>query len=160
MERERIIEALKICDSNYDGVVCKKCPIKDEDYNGSWYDKDGSCYQHLMREAAELLSEQPDTTSDLISKQTVSSWLKQYGQDVLHGKYKFSLMYIWKNLMDLPSAQPEMKKGHFIGTEFDGYADGSPVYYEWECSECGCVFEDDEPTYNYCPNCGAKMVEK
>lgn len=60
MERERIIEALKICDSNYDGVVCKKCPIKDEDYNGSWYDKDGSCYQHLMREAAELLSEQPE----------------------------------------------------------------------------------------------------
>ena len=58
MERERIIEALKICDSNYDGVVCKKCPIKDENYNGSWYDKDGECYQHLMREAAELLSEQ------------------------------------------------------------------------------------------------------
>ena len=54
----------------------------------------------------------------------------------------------------------ERKTGHFIGTEFDGYADGSPVYYEWECSECGCVFEDDEPTYNYCPNCGAKMVEK
>lgn len=58
MKRERIIEALKICDSNYDGVVCKKCPIKDEDYNGAWYDKDGDCYQHLMREAAELLSEQ------------------------------------------------------------------------------------------------------
>ena len=44
---------------------------------------------------------------DLISRQAVSSWLKQYGQDVLHGKYKFSLMYIWKNLMDLPPAQPE-----------------------------------------------------
>lgn len=60
----------------------------------------------------------------------------------------------------LPPAQPEQRTGYFIGTEFDGYADGSPVYYEWECSECGCVFEDDEPTYNYCPNCGAKMVEK
>ena len=41
---------------------------------------------------------------DYISKQDASDWLKQYGQDVLHGKYKFSLMYIWKNLMDLPSA--------------------------------------------------------
>ena len=60
----------------------------------------------------------------------------------------------------IPTAQPEQRTGYFIGTEFDGYADGSPVYYEWECSECGCVFEDDEPTYNYCPNCGAKMVEK
>lgn len=56
--------------------------------------------------------------------------------------------------------QPERKTGHFIGTEFDGYADGSPVYYEWKCSECGCVFEDDEPTYNYCPNCGADMREE
>jgi len=42
--------------------------------------------------------------NDYIRKQDVSDWLKQYGQDVLHGKYKFSLMYIWKNIMDLPSA--------------------------------------------------------
>lgn len=41
--------------------------------------------------------------SAYISQQAVSNWLKQYGQDVLHGKYKFSLMYIWKNLMDLPA---------------------------------------------------------
>lgn len=43
-------------------------------------------------------------TNDYIHKEEVSKWLKQYGQDVLHGKYKFSLMYIWKNIMDLPSA--------------------------------------------------------
>lgn len=41
---------------------------------------------------------------EYIRKQDASDWLKQYGQDVLHGKYKFSLMYIWKNLMDLPSS--------------------------------------------------------
>ena len=41
---------------------------------------------------------------EYIRKADVSDWLKQYGQDVLHGKYKFSLMYIWKNIMDLPSA--------------------------------------------------------
>ena len=46
----------------------------------------------------------------LISRDAVSSWLKQYGQDVLHGKYKFSLMYIWKNLMDLPSAQADSEE--------------------------------------------------
>ena len=50
-----------------------------------------------------------------------------------------------------------VRHGKFIGTEFDGYADGNPVYYEWKCSECGCVFEEEEPTYKYCPNCGAKM---
>lgn len=53
-------------------------------------------------------------------------------------------------------AEP-VRHGKFIGTEYDGYADGNPVYYEWKCSECGCVFEEDEPTYRYCPNCGARM---
>ena len=52
-----------------------------------------------------------------------------------------------------------VRHGMFIGTEYDGYADGNPVYYEWKCSECGCIFEEDEPTYKYCPNCGAKMDE-
>ena len=58
--------------------------------------------------------------------------------------------------MPTVDAKP-VRHGKFIGTEYDGYADGCPVYYEWKCSECGCIFEDDEPTYNYCPNCGAKM---
>lgn len=53
-----------------------------------------------------------------------------------------------------------VKHGKFIGTEYDGYADGNPVYYEWKCSECGCVFEGEEPTYRYCPNCGCRMDEE
>lgn len=60
-------------------------------------------------------------------------------------------------IMDLPSVQPQRMKGKWIGTEFDGYADGNPVYYEWKCSVCGCVVEDEEPTWNYCPNCGTDM---
>lgn len=56
--------------------------------------------------------------------------------------------------------QPERKIGQWVGTEFDGYADGNPVYYEWKCSNCGCIFEDEEPMYNFCPNCGARMEGK
>lgn len=63
-------------------------------------------------------------------------------------------------LRSLPSVQPESKTGKWIGTEFDGYADGNPVFYEWQCSECGCIFEDEEPTYKFCPNCGTKMTIK
>jgi len=48
--------------------------------------------------------------ADLIERQAISSWLKQYGQDVLHGKKKLSLMYIWKNLMDLPTAEQQIIK--------------------------------------------------
>lgn len=50
-----------------------------------------------------------------------------------------------------------VRHGMFLGIEYGGYADGNPVYCEWVCSECGCVFEDEEPKYRYCPNCGARM---
>ena len=51
--------------------------------------------------------------------------------------------------------------GEYIG-EYDGYADGNPVCDMWYCSVCGCCFEDwdEKPTYNFCPNCGAKMDGK
>ena len=62
---------------------------------------------------------------------------------------------------DMPTVEAvPVRHGIFIGTEYDGYANGCPVYYEWKCSECGTVFEDEEPNYNYCPNCGARMDER
>lgn len=47
--------------------------------------------------------------------------------------------------------------GKWVG-EADGYADGLPVYDMWYCSNCDYAVESDEmPTWNFCPNCGAKM---
>ena len=70
--------------------------------------------------------------------------------------YSKKQVLMWIDMARAVDAVP-VRHGKFIGTEYDGYADGNPVYYEWKCSECGCVFEDDEPTYNYCPHCGARM---
>lgn len=49
--------------------------------------------------------------------------------------------------------------GYWIGLEYDGYADGYPVYDLWECSECGQEEkgEDVPETHSYCHNCGAIM---
>lgn len=49
--------------------------------------------------------------------------------------------------------------GYWVGTQYDGFADGCPVYDLWECSECREEYESegDPPPYNYCPKCGAKM---
>ena len=49
--------------------------------------------------------------------------------------------------------------GRWVGLEYDGYADGYPVYDLWECSECGEEVrgEDVPDTHLYCPNCGARM---
>ncbi len=141
MKRERIIEALKICDSNYDGVVCKKCPIKDEDYNGSWYNKDGDCYQHLMREAAELLSEQsaiqPEERTethaethacDLISRQAAVELAMKYCPDD-DGAVQCDgdIRGLLDELENLPPAQPEPERtmeefmyGQDMGNPEDG----------------------------------------
>lgn len=86
---------------------------------------------------------QPEPCEDAVSREAVSSWLKQYGQDVLHGKYKLSLMYIWKNLMDLPPVTPKQRTGYWIKITNTLY----------KCDRCGAV----QLKGNYCKDCGAKM---
>ena len=52
----------------------------------------------------------------------------------------------------------EQKTGKWVGIEYDGYADGNPVYDVWECSNCHEEHEGDfDSLPNYCPECGAKM---
>ena len=48
---------------------------------------------------------------------------------------------------------------YWYGSEFDGYADGSPVYDTWGCSNCHEEVHSEgfPPVYDYCPHCGAKM---
>lgn len=53
----------------------------------------------------------------------------------------------------------EVVHGHWVGLEYDGFADGCPVYDLWECSECGNEVrgEDVPDTHPYCNGCGARM---
>lgn len=51
-----------------------------------------------------------------------------------------------------------VKHGRWIPLEYDGYADGNPVWDLWKCSECQEEHSGDEDTLTpYCPNCGARM---
>ena len=53
-----------------------------------------------------------------------------------------------------PADRPQ---GEWIG-EADGYYNGELVYDTWYCSNCDYVVDDEEPpTWNFCPNCGADM---
>ena len=48
--------------------------------------------------------------------------------------------------------------GRELSREYVGDCLVSIDYEDWRCSVCGIVFEQwSMPTYNYCPNCGAKM---
>lgn len=72
----------------------------------------------------------------------------------------------------LPSVTPIRKKGHWKWEE--DWTPSTPVspaecnYAGWVCSECGEFPDeytdwdnpDEEPTYEYCPNCGTKMEKE
>ena len=61
-------------------------------------------------------------------------------------------------LHNLPSAQPERKKGHWVEI-------GDEPYDEWECDVCGFVIdgsgcidpEEYRDVYRFCPRCGSDM---
>lgn len=70
----------------------------------------------------------------------------------------------WRRYKRIVESQPaadvvEVRHGRWVGLEYDGYADGCPVYDLWECSECGEEVrgEDVPDTHLYCPNCGCRM---
>ncbi len=81
------------------------------------------------------------------------------GKLIFHPEAKKSVIGC---LNSLPALEEERAyRGHWIGLEYDGYADGCPVYDLWECSECGEEHKGEEDTLTfYCPNCGAKMEVK
>ena len=63
-------------------------------------------------------------------------------------------------IKSIPAADVvEVRHGRWIGLEYDGYADGDPVYDLWECSECGEEVrgEDVPVTHPWCHCCGARM---
>ena len=102
--------------------------------------------------------------SDLISRQAAIDALDTGLWGVEWDKALATAM-----LKDLPSAQPERKKGRWIpvdsysafgGDEATWIAHGNPVafYYCSECKEEAYAGEDGEPLLtDYCPNCGADM---
>ena len=146
------MKKLKSCYAVIDGES-EYCPFVNTDDDCVLLLEKGTCEGTWEEQYSKCpLVEVPEPCEDAVSREAVSKWLKQYGQDVLHGKYKFSLMYIWKNLMDLPSVTPKRKTGRWL----DNYQ------YGYKCSECGAYLEIDcgDVEMNFCPNCNADMRGK
>lgn len=69
----------------------------------------------------------------------------------------------WARIDALPSAQPERKKGRWIpnrekSREYIGTVLTYVEYDYWFCDTCGYRVEKGQPIYNFCPNCGARMI--
>jgi len=94
---------------------------------------------------------------DMISRQAAidgkisvqrTNGVEIYSDDVVPVKY----------LENLPSAQPERKRGEWL-PDNNNY-----IYEQYVCSECKNSFKVDtcmgKPMWNFCPYCGAKMERR
>lgn len=97
--------------------------------------------------------------SVLISRQKAIDIIENYP----HGEWNVETMNdVISKIKSWPSAEP--KKGKWV----DHYTneDGRTVYGGVWCSICGDGHGDEQwcgeeiKEYNYCPNCGAKMIEE
>ena len=92
--------------------------------------------------------------NDLISRETLLEIYCDNCSD--YGRCRYPCVS-YDLIVHAPAIDVEpVRHGRWIGLEYDGYADGCPVYDLWECSECGHEHKGED-TPNYCPNCGAKM---
>ena len=77
--------------------------------------------------------------------------------------YKAGVEYVRGLIDDAPTIDPEtLRPTAYWRGDYDGYADGNPVYDVWHCDACDYCIDDgtDDPELlpKYCPNCGARMV--
>lgn len=104
-----------------------------------------------VEEIIKALEQQP--CDDAVSRKAVDELSKELVHTT-RDKADF-LCNFWEGLQKLPPVTPQQKYGKWISLE-NRFDLGDRV----KCSECGQVFVvGDDVSRNYCPNCGARMVE-
>ena len=112
----------------------------------------------IQPEKAQLFSE--STTSDLISRTETVERIRGVLDVTVpitdyDGGYVDGVEVGVSTVSTMPPAQPEPKEGHWIEGKI--YRDVIECY----CSECGQLMTTAASVrMNYCPNCGAKMINK
>ena len=99
--------------------------------------------------------------SELIDRQKVLEIAMSYcpDDDGCYSKAGHDMREMLDEIEALPTIEVEpVCHGRWVPTEYDSYADGSPVWDKWECSECGNEHSGEEDTLtSFCPDCGADM---
>lgn len=170
MENTELIKALRCCVTDYNNIqsrLCNKCPY------AKYADGKYGCENKLKADAADALEAADEKIADYTAAiDALDDSNDAYIKENERLKKRIAELSLdnkmLKNTIDadkgvmldrirfLEAQLP--KRGKWIGIEYDGYADGYPVYDVWECSECGEEHNGEEDTLpNYCPNCGAKM---
>jgi len=93
--------------------------------------------------AIKALEQEP--SGDLISRQAVIDACEQ----------SINILEAVDRIMDLPSVEQEPKAGHWKRISMDKYSEHAKYWYR--CDRCG---KDNLGNTDWCPNCGAKMIEQ
>ena len=93
--------------------------------------------------AIKALEQEP--SGDLISREeTLTAFADYVGSGMSMDDYDA----LWNIVAKMPAVRQESKTGHWVWNTNKTYC---------KCSECGIGMGHTE--YDYCPNCGARMIE-
>ena len=164
---EKMREAIKALEQE----TCedrRNCPHRHE--NGNCLSVGGFCMA-VDDKHCQLKKEQQEPCEDCISRQATVERLCKIAEFMnekrngLGSPYVMAALFIQDNKDEFPPVTPQPKIGHWIGhrehCENLGVMPSGLGAYEW-CSNCDCgidVREWHRNNYNYCPNCGCRMVE-
>lgn len=114
-------------------------------------------YRDLQDEIANLKEIKPEPCKDYVSRQAVLNLIEHYNSDSLGSVFfgydngvKFA-----DEVNKLPSVTPQKYVGHWIPAGYYHAGAYDDIYYV----TCSCCREDSLEEGDYCPNCGAKMLE-
>lgn len=121
----------------------------------------GYCHPaNVAKELAKLPSVNPQPCEDAISRQAVFDALDnhKYSNEFCekhHIDWSINLSMAHIAVNDLPPATPRQKYGKWIKQTLSVKPFGEDTVL---CDQCAFMTDKDS-MYNYCPNCGARMVE-
>lgn len=98
--------------------------------------------------------------TNLISRQDTQDLIDEYIETAQRIKCKDAedmLMDLADDVRNLPSAEPERKKGKWLRYGEDGYPNEEDTVF-WQCDQCLETYTGRTTRIpNYCPHCGADM---
>lgn len=137
-EREIALFCLR-ASSDYHSEMCEEC-IK-------YPNCDHTGQDDVTETIIKALEQKP--CEDVISREAVIDCFKKWQPFMATRIYEYE-----QELKALSPVTPQPKTGHWI--EHPHETGENWEYSKYECSECHVWEEDDS---DYCPNCGAKMIE-
>lgn len=158
----------RVCDDELNEALDMAIKALDQEPCGDAVDRaeaikiaDGYCHHtNVAKELAKLPSVNPQPYEDAISRQAVFDALDnhKYSNEFCekhHIDWSINLSMAHIAVNDLPPVTPRQKYGKWIKQTLSVKPFGEDTVL---CDQCAFMTDKDS-MYNYCPNCGARMIE-